>query len=399
MLQHLADGRVDLMMGRGNTGPVYPWFGKDIRQGIALAIENYALLHRLWREDVVDWQGKFRTPLQGFTSTPRPLDGVAAVRLARQHPHARDRRAGRLLRRRLLREQHLLAEGALQAPDRAVPPALRALRPRHRRPGDRRPRRSGVHAQELAGRRQRVPPVLRQRAGLRPRPVARGLHRADAAHRRQPAAGHRPHAGVPRLLRRLPAPAVPDGPRRPAAEDRARAARHPRRGGRAGAAQGVRRPAARRTCRTARRTSRSSPARRASAAAARRGPRRRRTPTRPSTCRSVAAREPDRSMANASIAVVSAGLSQPSSTRLLADRLADATVAPPARSTGVDVEVDGRSSCATSRSDVTNNLLTGFPSPTLADVIETVTGGRRPHRRDADLHAPATAGCSSRSST
>ncbi|SDT40115.1 LLM class flavin-dependent oxidoreductase [Jiangella sp. DSM 45060] len=75
-LQHLTDGRVDLMMGRGNTGPVYPWFGKDIRDGIALAVENYALLHRLWREDVVDWQGRFRTPLQGFTSTPRPLDGV-----------------------------------------------------------------------------------------------------------------------------------------------------------------------------------------------------------------------------------------------------------------------------------------------------------------------------------
>ncbi len=76
MLQHLAEGRVDVMMGRGNTGPVYPWFGKDIRQGIPLAIENYALLHQLWREDVVDWQGRFRTPLQSFTSTPRPLDGV-----------------------------------------------------------------------------------------------------------------------------------------------------------------------------------------------------------------------------------------------------------------------------------------------------------------------------------
>ena len=76
MLQHLADGRVDLMMGRGNTGPVYPWFGQDIRNGIALAVENYALLRRLWREDVVDWEGRFRTPLQGFTSTPRPLDGV-----------------------------------------------------------------------------------------------------------------------------------------------------------------------------------------------------------------------------------------------------------------------------------------------------------------------------------
>ncbi|MDF3282263.1 LLM class flavin-dependent oxidoreductase [Gordonia sp. N1V] len=77
MLQHLADGRVDLMLGRGNTGPVYPWFGKDIRQGIPLAIENYHLLHRLWTEEVLDWEGKFRTPLTSFTSTPRPLDGVA----------------------------------------------------------------------------------------------------------------------------------------------------------------------------------------------------------------------------------------------------------------------------------------------------------------------------------
>ena len=77
MLQHLSDGRVDLTLGRGNTGPVYPWFGKDIRDGIELAIENYALLHKLWHEPVVNWQGKHRTPLTGFTSTPAPLDGVA----------------------------------------------------------------------------------------------------------------------------------------------------------------------------------------------------------------------------------------------------------------------------------------------------------------------------------
>jgi putative FMN-dependent luciferase-like monooxygenase len=77
MLQHLTGGRVDLVMGRGNTGPVYPWFGQDIRQGLPLAIENYALLRKLWDEDVVDWEGKFRSPLQGFTATPRPLGGVA----------------------------------------------------------------------------------------------------------------------------------------------------------------------------------------------------------------------------------------------------------------------------------------------------------------------------------
>jgi putative FMN-dependent luciferase-like monooxygenase len=76
MLQHLSGGRMDLTLGRGNTGPVYPWFGEDIRQGIPLALEKYALLRRLWREDYVDWEGQFRTPLQGFQSTPRPLDGV-----------------------------------------------------------------------------------------------------------------------------------------------------------------------------------------------------------------------------------------------------------------------------------------------------------------------------------
>ena len=76
-LQHLTDGRMDLMLGRGNTGPVYPWFGKDIRDGIDLSIENYALLRRLWDEEIVTWEGRFRTPLHAFTATPRPLDGVA----------------------------------------------------------------------------------------------------------------------------------------------------------------------------------------------------------------------------------------------------------------------------------------------------------------------------------
>src|SRR5690606_7896845 len=76
MLQHLAEGRLDLMLGRGNTGPGYPWFGEDIRQGIPLALEKYALLRRLWRADFVDWSGQFRSPLEGFQATPRPLDGL-----------------------------------------------------------------------------------------------------------------------------------------------------------------------------------------------------------------------------------------------------------------------------------------------------------------------------------
>ena len=130
MLQHLADGRVDLMMGRGNTGPVYPWFGKDIRAGIPLAVENYALLHRLWREHVVDWKGKFRTPLQSFTSTPRPLDGVppfvwhGSIRSPEIAEQAAFYGDGFFA-------NHIFWPAVAHPADgRAVPRAVRALRPR-----------------------------------------------------------------------------------------------------------------------------------------------------------------------------------------------------------------------------------------------------------------------------
>lgn len=77
-------------------------------------------------------------------------------------------------------------------------------------------------------------------------------------------------------------------------------------------------------------------------------------------------------MTTRKIAVVSAGLSQPSSTRLLADRLAEATVRRLTEQ-GFEVEVSTIELRDVAK-DVTNNLLAGFPSPALADVIETVTG-------------------------
>ncbi|TKK78922.1 oxidoreductase [Herbidospora galbida] len=70
------------------------------------------------------------------------------------------------------------------------------------------------------------------------------------------------------------------------------------------------------------------------------------------------------------IAVVSAGLSQPSSTRLLADRLAEAAgrhLAGPAENTEIRViELRGLAV------DIANNLVTGFPSPALKEALETV---------------------------
>ncbi len=71
------------------------------------------------------------------------------------------------------------------------------------------------------------------------------------------------------------------------------------------------------------------------------------------------------------LAVVSAGLGQPSSSRLLADRLASATRAALADA-GFEVETTVIELRELAQ-DVTNNLLTGFPAPRLATAIEAVT--------------------------
>jgi FMN reductase len=77
-------------------------------------------------------------------------------------------------------------------------------------------------------------------------------------------------------------------------------------------------------------------------------------------------------MAVRTLAVVSAGLSQPSSTRMLADKLAAATVSR-LNEEGFETEVV-TFELRDVASDITNNMLTGFPSPKLDAVIEAVTG-------------------------
>ena len=77
-------------------------------------------------------------------------------------------------------------------------------------------------------------------------------------------------------------------------------------------------------------------------------------------------------MTTRTIAVISAGLSQPSSTRLLAERIATATQHR-LQAEGIEVEVSFIELRDTAQ-DVVNNLLTGFASPKLEAVINTVTG-------------------------
>ncbi len=271
MLQHLAGGRVDLMMGRGNMGPVYPWFGQDIRNAIPLAYENYDLLHRLWREDVVDWEGRFRTAADRLHLDAATARRRAAVRLARLDPQPGDRRAGRLLRRRLLPQQHLLAEGARPADGRALPPPLRALRARPGRPGDRRARRPGRSCARTA----RTRSASSGRTSTTRRSTAAGPSLEDYMDQTPLTVGS-PQQVIDRTLgfREI----VGDYQRQLflvdhaglAARDRARAAGDAGRARRAGPAQGVRGAATGRTCprRRSTRGSEATPCRRTCATAA-----------------------------------------------------------------------------------------------------------------------------------
>ncbi|HRN28186.1 MAG TPA: FMN reductase [Terrimesophilobacter sp.] len=70
------------------------------------------------------------------------------------------------------------------------------------------------------------------------------------------------------------------------------------------------------------------------------------------------------------LVVISAGLSKPSSTRMLADRMAEETVAALDK-LGIDTTVHTFELRDTA-TDVTNNMLTGFPSPKLEEVVDAV---------------------------
>ncbi|WP_326600348.1 FMN reductase [Streptomyces sp. NBC_01803] len=72
------------------------------------------------------------------------------------------------------------------------------------------------------------------------------------------------------------------------------------------------------------------------------------------------------------LAVVSAGLSKPSATRLLADRLTEATRRHLAEAGAeLNVTVTELRELAT---DIAGNMVTGFPAPALREAIQAVTG-------------------------
>lgn len=76
-------------------------------------------------------------------------------------------------------------------------------------------------------------------------------------------------------------------------------------------------------------------------------------------------------MTTRKLTIIAAGVGAPSSTRMLADRLSAATIEALRDEHGVEVQASVFELRDTAK-DVTNNLVTGFPSPKLAAVIDAV---------------------------
>lgn len=71
-LDHLSDGRAEIMAGRGSFIESFPLFGYDLDDYDDLFAEKLDLLLKLRDGDRITWSGKHRAPLRGQGVYPRP---------------------------------------------------------------------------------------------------------------------------------------------------------------------------------------------------------------------------------------------------------------------------------------------------------------------------------------
>ena len=72
-LDHLADGRLELIIGKGNGAAQAQLFNVTTADQWDRNREGYELFRRLWREDRVTWRGRYRPDLDDAEVLPRPL--------------------------------------------------------------------------------------------------------------------------------------------------------------------------------------------------------------------------------------------------------------------------------------------------------------------------------------
>lgn len=72
-LDVMSGGRAELVIGRGVVKDTYRQMGQNIDESREMSDEGLDLLFRLWTEEDVTWDGKYRPPLYGVTAQPRPV--------------------------------------------------------------------------------------------------------------------------------------------------------------------------------------------------------------------------------------------------------------------------------------------------------------------------------------
>src|SRR6476619_7515178 len=72
-LDNLSDGRLELIIGKGNGSAQKELFHVTTEDQWDRNREGYELFRRLWREDRVTWEGRFRAALHEAETWPRPL--------------------------------------------------------------------------------------------------------------------------------------------------------------------------------------------------------------------------------------------------------------------------------------------------------------------------------------
>ena len=78
-LDHLSEGRLELMIGKGNGAAQAQLFHVTTEDQWERNREGYELFRRLWREEKVTWSGQFRPSLDEAETWPRPLQQPVRV--------------------------------------------------------------------------------------------------------------------------------------------------------------------------------------------------------------------------------------------------------------------------------------------------------------------------------
>jgi probable LLM family oxidoreductase len=81
-LDHLSEGRVEIMVGRGSFTESFPLFGYDLGEYDEIFGEKLDLLLRLRGEERITWSGRHRASIPGLPVFPRPHQDPLPVWIA-----------------------------------------------------------------------------------------------------------------------------------------------------------------------------------------------------------------------------------------------------------------------------------------------------------------------------